>query len=318
MSKDRTDLKIAVQKGQTSRPAVLPRPRRMKGEKAVKGRSQLSMVWRELCRNRMAMLGLGAVLFLTFVAVFAPELAPYDPYEISRDRRAPPCAEHPLGNDELGRDILSRLIYGSRIALGVSSGAVTLGILIGSVLGLVAGFYGGRVDMVIMGIVDLLLAFPGLLLAIAIMATLGPGLRNATLAIAFYGVPIYARLVRSSALSVKAQDYVLAAHSVGMSSTRIIFRHVLPNSLSPLIVLSTVLLARAVLSEASLSFLGLGAQPPEPSWGSMVSSGREYLTVAPHIATFPGLTIMFAVVAVNLLGDGLRDALDPRLRGRGA
>jgi peptide/nickel transport system permease protein len=273
----------------------------------------------ELQRSFSVKLGLAAVLLVLFAAIFAPLIAPFDPDLTSLPgRRALPSVEHPLGNDELGRDLLSRIVYGSRIALMVGGLAVSISLVIGVPLGLVSGFYGGGLDKTIMSVMDVLLAFPNILLAIAIVSALGPDIRNATLAIGLWTVPAYARLARASVLTVRTSEYVTAARAMGASNNRILTLHVFPNILSPIIVNGTLNFARAILAEASLSFLGLGAQPPTPSWGLMASTGRAYLLTEPHIATFPGLAIMFTVLGFNLLGDGLRDALDPRNRRQAA
>lgn len=266
-------------------------------------------------RNRLGMLGLAIITVLVLSAFMAPVISPYDPLEPDLpSMRAPPSRLHPLGRDEFGRDILARLLFGSRIAMLVGVVSVSVGLITGTVLGLVAGFYGGALDEVIMRIMDIFLAFPYLLLAVAIVGALGPGLVNTMIAIGIWTMPTYARLVRGSVLAVKEKDFVEAARAMGGGVLRLIGVHILPNCLSPLIVHSTLNLARAILMEAALSFLGLGVQPPTPSWGSMISGGRAYLRVAPHLVTFPGLAIMLAVLGFNLLGDGLRDALDPKLK----
>jgi peptide/nickel transport system permease protein len=262
---------------------------------------------------------LAPVLLVLVSAALAPLIAPHDPDATSLSgRRALPSGERLLGNDELGRDMLSRILYGSRIALMVGGLSVAISLAVGVPLGLVSGFYGGSVDKSIMAVMDVLLAFPNILLAIAIVSALGPDLRNATVAIGLWTVPAYARLARGSVLTIRGSEFVTAIRALGAGDGRILLLHVLPNVLSPLIVNSTLNFARAILAEASLSFLGLGAQPPTPSWGLMASTGRQYLQTEPHIATFPGLAIMLTVLGFNLLGDGLRDALDPRARRRGA
>jgi peptide/nickel transport system permease protein len=232
---------------------------------------------------------------------------------VLEDKRMRPGAKYWLGADEFGRDIASRLIYGSRVALVVGAVSVLIALALGTVLGTVAGFLGGAADEVIMRALDVLLAFPYLLLAIAIVSALGPGLENTILAVGIWATPGFARVIRGSVLAVKEQEYVAAARAIGAGTARVIARHVLPNCVSILIVYSALYMASAILLEAALSFLGLGIQPPMPSWGLMVSTGRDFLTIAPHIATFPGLAIALAVLGFNLLGDGLRDALDPRL-----
>jgi peptide/nickel transport system permease protein len=250
-------------------------------------------------------------------AAGAPWLAPADPAKQSLiEKRARPSEKFLLGADEFGRDILSRIIYGSRVALLVGLLSVAIALGLGLVLGCLAGFAGGWIDMVIMRGVEILLAFPYLLLAIAVVSALGPGVLNTTIAVGIWGTPTVTRLVRGAVLAARDSEYVRAAKALGATPARVLLRHVLRNILPTVIVYSTLFMANAILVEAALSFLGLGVPPPTPSWGLMVSSGRDFLLVAPHIATIPGLAIMVAVLGFNLLGDGLRDALDPRLRGQ--
>jgi ABC-type dipeptide/oligopeptide/nickel transport system permease subunit len=258
----------------------------------------------------------GAVAVAVFVlgALLAPRLAPYDPLEPHYDRQlSPPSGAFRLGTDSFGRDILSRLLYGGRVSLLVGSIAVAVSFIVGLPLGMAAGFYGGRTDDILMRIVDVWLAFPGLLLAIGIVAVLGPGLHNVMLAIGLSSVPGVARLVRGSVLSVKTEVYVEVARAVGGSNAHIIRAHVLPNVLAPVVVLLTLRLGTAILTGVGLSFLGLGVQPPAPEWGAMVADGRGDLRQAWWVSTIPGAAIFLTVMAINLLGDGLRDALDPRL-----
>jgi peptide/nickel transport system permease protein len=270
--------------------------------------------WRRFRRNRLALLGATIVAVLVLMAVFAPYVAPADPARQSlADKRMPPGGKYLLGADEFGRDIASRLVYGSRVALVVGLVSVLIALVLGIVLGTAAGFLGGAADEVVMRSLDVLLAFPYLLLAIAIVSALGPGIQNTILAVGIWATPGFARVVRGSVLSIKEQEYVQAARAIGAASLRIIVRHVLPNCISILVVYSALYMASAILLEAALSFLGLGVQPPTPSWGLMVSTGRDFITIAPHIATLPGLAIAVTVLGFNLLGDGLRDALDPKL-----
>jgi peptide/nickel transport system permease protein len=276
----------------------------------------LGDAWRRFRRNRLALVGLSVVVVLVATAALAPWLAPHDPGKQTLvEKRARPGGKYILGADEFGRDILSRVIYGTRVALLV--GLVSVGIALGAglVLGCLAGFLGGWVDAVLMRAAEVLLAFPYLLLAIAVVSALGPGALNTTLAVGVWGTPPVTRIVRGAVLALKETEYVRAARALGATGPAVVARHILPNILPTVIVYGTLFMANAILVEAALSFLGLGVQPPTPSWGLMVATGRDFLLVTPHIATIPGLAIMVAVLGFNLLGDGLRDALDPRLRG---
>lgn len=273
-------------------------------------------VLRRFLRNRLGVLGAVLVVVFVLMAVLAPWLAPYDPADQSLlTRRQPPNAEHWLGTDEFGRDILSRIVYGARISLSVAFASVGIGLALGSLLGAIAGYIGGVVDTVIMRIMDLLLAFPYLLLAIVIVAALGPGLANTIVAIGVWTIPAFARVARSAVLQLKERDFVVAALALGAREERVLRVHLLPNFGATLVVYASLYLAYAILMEASLSFLGLGVQPPTASWAGMISSGRNYITSAPHIATIPGIVIALAVLAFNLLGDAVRDVYDPRAAG---
>jgi len=277
--------------------------------------SRRALIWQQFRQNRAAVAGGCVVIVLVLVAGFAGTLAPTDPIRVFPEQRLlPPSRMHLFGTDELGRDVLSRIMFGARISMTVGLISVTIAGSIGVTLGLLSGYLGGWVDNFIMRLIDILLAFPGILLAIVIAGALGPGLRNVMIAVGIFSVPSYARVVRASTLSVKALDYVEALRALGASDARILFRHILINVSAPIIVLSTLGVATAILSAAGLSFIGLGAQPPTPEWGAMLSQARAYLRNEWWMATFPGLAIMITVLAVNLLGDGLRDALDPRLR----
>jgi len=270
---------------------------------------------RQFTGNRLAMVGLIIVAGLVLVAAFASVLAPMDPTQQSLpDKRAKPGGKFLLGADEFGRDILSRLIYGTRAALFVGTVSIAIALFFGIILGTVTGYFGGMTDALVMRAIDILLAFPYLLLAIAVVSAIGPGILNTTIAVGIWATPGFARIIRASVLTIKVSDYIQAARAVGASSPRIILSHVIPNFISPMIVYATLYMANAILVEAALSFLGLGVQPPTPSWGLMVSSGRDYLLSSPHISTFPGIAIMITVLGFNLLGDGLRDSLDPKLR----
>ena len=271
------------------------------------------LLWNRLCKNRLALVGSVLIGGFLLLAILAPLLAPFNPMEQALyDRLEPPTLEHPFGTDDFGRDILSRVIFGARISLRVGVFAVSIALVIGTSIGLVSGYWGGILDQILMRIMDLMLAFPSILLAIGIVAVLGPGLENAMLAIGIVAVPQYARLVRASVLTVRETDYVLAARAMGASDWRILGVAILPNCLAPLIVQATLGLATAILDAAGLSFLGLGAQPPTPEWGAMLSQGRELIVRAPWVLTFPGGAIFMTVLAFNLVGDGLRDALDPK------
>ncbi len=261
------------------------------------------------------MLG-GVLLVLVIVAtLLAPLLTPYNPLALSpTDRMLPPGPHHLLGTDEFGRDVLTRILFGARTSLRTGLVAVSLAIVIGVPMGLASGFYGGLIDRLLMRLVDLMLTFPGILLALVIVAILGPSLFNAMLAVGISASPTYARVVRSSVLSTKPHFFVEAAQAIGCRNWRIMLRHILPNVVAPIVVLGTLGVAGAIIAAAALSFLGLGAQPPEPEWGALLSEGRNFLLDAWWIATFPGLAIMVTVLAINLLGDGLRDVLDPQLR----
>ena len=272
--------------------------------------------WARFRRNRLALVGLALVAVLALSAALAPWLAPHDPARQSLiEKRATPGGKYLLGADEFGRDILSRVIYGSRVALLVGLLSAAIAVLGGLLLGTIAGFAGGWLDAVLMRGIEILLAFPYLLLALAIVAALGPGALNTTIAVGIWGVPAVARIVRGSVLALRETEYVGAARALGAPAAALLGRHILPNIVPGLIVYATLFMANAILLEAALSFLGLGVQPPTASWGLMVSTGRDVLLIAPHVATVPGLAIMVAVLAFNLVGDGLRDALDPRLRG---
>lgn len=281
----------------------------------IKKRSQMKEIWRRFRRNRQAMLGMFMLLFLILAAVFAQVIAPYDP--IQQDvihRLQPPSAAHLFGTDELGRDIFSRILYGSRISLTVGLIAVGLSSVVGCALGAIAGYYGGALDNVIMRCADILMAIPSILLNISIVAALGSGLQNVMIAIGISSVPAYCRIMRASLLTLKEQEFVDASRAAGASDAHIIIHHILPNSLAPLIVQATLKIGGAILSCASMSFIGLGIVPPTPEWGAMLSTGRDFLRDAPHLTLFPGLAIMFSVFAMNLMGDGLRDAFDPKLK----
>lgn len=268
-----------------------------------------------LMRHPAGIVGLVIVSLVILLALFAPVVTSVDPYTMNWiDSLQGPSRSHPMGTDELGRDLFSRVVYGARTSLTVAASAVVIATLIGTPIGIIAGYFEGWVDSLTMRIMDVIFAFPALLLALAITAFLGPNLRNATLALGIVYAPGFARIVRGPVLSAKHQEYVEASRVSGAGTSRILLRHILPNVISPLIVSATVTFSFALLAEAALSYLGLGAQPPEPSWGAMLSGGRRFMETVPSLAIFPGLAIMVTVLGSNLLGDALRDVLDPRLR----
>ena len=271
--------------------------------------------FRKLMRNRLATLGLATILFFMLLALLAPWVSPYDPLATNWGAiRKAPSMEHWFGTDELGRDVLSRVIWGTRASMLAGVVSVFISLVAGVTIGLLAGFVGGVFDGVISRITDAFLACPFLILAIALAAFLGPNLTNAMIAIGVSAAPIFVRLTRAQVLNVKVEDYIEAARAIGCPPSRIVMSHILPNVTAPLIVQTTLAIAAAVIAEASLSFLGLGQQPPDPSWGSMLNTAKNFMEDAPWMAIWPGLAIFFLVLAFNLLGDGLRDALDPRSR----
>jgi peptide/nickel transport system permease protein len=270
--------------------------------------------FKRLIHTPLAVFGAVILLVVVIMALFGPQIAPYDPNGMNfAERFVPPGPGHPLGTDDFGRDTLSRIIYGARVSLEVGIIAVTLAGTVGSILGLIAGYSNRYIDEIIMRAMDVLYAFPAILLAIAILAALGKGIGNAMIAIGVVYMPIFARITRAAVLTVRNEDFILAARAMGASHLRIVFVHILPNVLSPIIVETTLSLAFAILAEAALSFFGLGTQPPDPSWGRMLSEGRNFFRQSGYMALFPGLAIMLTVMGFNFLGDGLRDALDPRL-----
>jgi peptide/nickel transport system permease protein len=271
--------------------------------------------WRQFRKNKIALVGLGIVVFFILLAIFAPLLAPYDFKDQNlAERLQPPSSKHLFGTDDFGRDILSRVLYGARISLWVGFFSVLGSVIVGSMLGIIAGYYGRWIDGIISRLFDIMLAFPSILLAIGIVAVLGPSLQNALIAIAVINIPNFGRLIRSRVLSIKQEEYIMAAKAIGMSDTRILFHHILPNSMAPIIVQGTLAIATAIIEAAALGFLGLGAQPPNPEWGKMLADSKDFLTQAPWTMIFPGLAIMLTVLGFNLMGDGLRDALDPRMK----
>lgn len=292
----------------------------LKQARASEGRpiqtaSRRTRAARVFLRNRLAKLGAMTVLLVAAAAIVGPVVSPSD--ASSQDLAhllSPPSLVHPLGTDNLGRDILTRLVYGARYSLGVGTVVTGIGASVGTLIALLGGYYGGALDLLTGRLIDTLFAFPGILLAVAIVGAFGPGLTNAMIALGVWSIPTYARIVRGIVLSIKEQEFVQAARCLGASDLRILIRHILPNTFAAILVLSSLSMASAILAASGLSFLGLGAQPPTPEWGAMLSDGRNYLRVAPHLSVFPGLAIMLVVLSFNFVGDGLRDALDPSLR----
>jgi peptide/nickel transport system permease protein len=277
--------------------------------------SPLLEAWRRLKMNRAAICGLVVIVVLVTSALLAPWVAPYDPSKMDvRARLQGPSLKHLLGTDNFGRDIFSRIVYASRISLVIGFVAVGIGAVFGGITGAVSGYYGRGLDSLLMRVMDVLLSIPQIILAIAIVGAMGASLLNLMIAVGISVLPRYARLVRASAMSLRDLEFIEAARAAGASDLRIILQNIIPNCMAPLIVLSTLGVAQAILSAATLSFLGLGIQPPTPEWGSMLSDGRQFLRNAPHITIFPGLAIVIVVMALNMLGDGLRDELDPKLR----
>ncbi|MCM3115778.1 ABC transporter permease [Neobacillus sp. MER 74] len=271
--------------------------------------------WISFYKNRLALIGLGIVVFFIIIAIIAPIIAPYSyKAQVLTDRMLPPSSDHWFGTDDFGRDIFSRIVYGARISLWVGFFSVLGSVVAGTSLGIVAGYYGRWVDAIISRIFDIMLAFPSILLAIAVVSILGPSLQNALIAIAVINIPNFGRLVRSKVLSVKQEEYIMAARAVGMKDTRILLRHILPNSISPVIVQATLAIATAIIEAAALGFLGMGAQAPTPEWGKMLADSKNYITQAPWTLFFPGVAIMLTVLGFNLMGDGLRDILDPKMK----
>ncbi len=277
--------------------------------------SKGSRFFRRVLRSRNVVAGAAILLAVTLLVALAPHISPYSPTEqFRRNRLQPADAEFLLGTDNLGRDIWSRILYGGQVSLQVGIISVAIGATLGALLGLLAGYLGGHADTIIMRFIDVMMAFPGILLSLVIVAVLGRNLHNVMVAVGLSSVPVYTRVVRGSTLSVKQFDFIVAAQALGGSSWRIMMRHILPNVAAPLTVVATNGVASAIITGAALSFLGLGQQPPDPEWGLMLNEGREFIRVAAWVTTYPGLAIMVTVLAINLLGDGLRDILDPRLK----
>jgi peptide/nickel transport system permease protein len=287
----------------------------MGDDNMAKKKGQVRQIWRRLKKNRLSMFGLITLIIIVLAAIFADFIAPY-PYDLQNYSVAKqfPSLEHPFGTDNYGRDIFSRVIYGTRVSLQIGFISLSAGALIGTIFGTVSGYFGGRTDTVIMRFTDILMSIPKVVLAIAIASTLGPGLVNAMIAVAISSIPNFARVARASTLTVRDQEYIEAARAIGAGNFRIIFRHILPNILAPIIVQATLGVGISIILAASLSFLGLGVEPPTPEWGAMLSAARTFIRDEWYMVLFPGLAIMLTVLALNLLGDGLRDALDPKLK----
>ena len=289
----------------------------MKKEENMGGKASSLWVekWRRLKKQKTALAGLGIIVLFILLGVFAPVIAPEPMNGVNLQRSLePPSLQHLFGTDDLGRDVLSRVIYGARISLWVGFFSVCASVIAGCFLGLIAGYFGGWIDTVISRCFDIILAFPSIMLSIAIVTILGLGLTNALIAVAIVGVPTYGRLIRSRVISVSQEEYIASARVIGMSRSRILLRYVLPNSIAPVIVQATLGFGSAIISAASLGFLGLGAQPPAPEWGAMISQSRQYLLTNYWTVLYPGLAIMLTVLGFNMLGDGLRDALDPKMK----
>lgn len=277
--------------------------------------SEFRLFWRMLRKNKLAMLGLIILTLIVLTVIFANVLAPYD-YTAQNlaNMKKFPSMKHPFGTDEFGRDILSRIIYGTRQSLVIGVGSIAIAVLAGGLIGLISGFYGGWLDNLLMRITDVMMAIPGMLLAIAIVAALGSSLKNLLIAIAIAKLPNFARIMRATVMSAREQEYVTASKVMGIPNWKILLEDILPNSLSPMIVQATLGIAFAILTAAGMSFMGLGIQPPTPEWGAMISTAKNYIRDYPYMVMFPGAAIMITILALNLLGDGLRDALDPKLR----
>ena len=281
----------------------------------VKSRSRRQDFFRGLMRNKGALAGLIILLLLILGAIFAPVIATHDPIMIDPPQRTqPPSRDHLMGTDAFGRDIFSRVVHGARISLPVGLIAVSIAATVGAILGLIAGYYGRWADGIIMRVIDIMLAFPNIMLALVIVAILGPSIRNVMIAVGIGEIPRYTRLIRGQVLSARELLYVEAAKVIGVPTSKIMYRHILPNVVSPVVVLATLSVGSAILAAAGLSFLGLGAQPPRPEWGAMLADGRQFLSSHWWVATMPGVAIAITVLSINMLGDGLRDILDPRTR----
>lgn len=288
-----------------------------KEQAEYKKRSQLSIIWNRLRKNKLAMLGLAILAVMVALAVCADWIADYDTNVTGMnmaERLQTPSAKHWFGTDSYGRDVFARIIHGSRLSLSLSIFAMLAAVAIGSIIGAIAGYYGGRVDDVLMRLMDILLAIPPMLMSISIVAALGHSMVNLMIALSLAYIPVFARVIRSSILTVKGQEFIEAAKACGTSNARIILRHIIPNAIGPIIVQATLAMGSTILIISSLSFMGMGIQPPQPEWGTMLYEGRDLIRTSPYLVIFPGIAIALAVLSLNLLGDGLRDALDPRMK----
>ena len=288
-----------------------------KKQAEYKKRSQLSIIWNRLRKNKLAMLGLAILVVMVALAVCADWIADYDTNVTGMnmaERLQTPSAKHWFGTDSYGRDVFARIIHGSRLSLSLSIFAMLAAVAIGSIIGAIAGYYGGRVDDVLMRLMDILLAIPPMLMSISIVAALGHSMVNLMIALSLAYIPVFARVIRSSILTVKGQEFIEAAKACGPSNARIILRHIIPNAIGPIIVQATLAMGSTILIISSLSFMGMGIQPPQPEWGTMLYEGRDLIRTSPYLVIFPGIAIALAVLSLNLLGDGLRDALDPRMK----
>lgn len=289
----------------------------IKKQAEYKKRSQLSIIWNRLRKNKLAMLGLAILVVMVALAVCADWIADYDTNVTGMnmaERLQTPSAKHWFGTDSYGRDVFARIIHGSRLSLSLSIFAMLAAVAIGSIIGAIAGYYGGRVDDVLMRLMDILLAIPPMLMSISIVAALGHSMVNLMIALSLAYIPVFARVIRSSILTVKGQEFIEAAKTCGTSNARIILRHIIPNAIGPIIVQATLAMGSTILIISSLSFMGMGIQPPQPEWGTMLYEGRDLIRTSPYLVIFPGIAIALAVLSLNLLGDGLRDALDPRMK----
>ena len=288
-----------------------------KKQAEYKKRSQLSIIWNRLRKNKLAMLGLAILVVMVALAVCADWIADYDTNVTGMnmaERLQTPSAKHWFGTDSYGRDVFARIIHGSRLSLSLSIFAMLAAVAIGSIIGAIAGYYGGRVDDVLMRLMDILLAIPPMLMSISIVAALGHSMVNLMIALSLAYIPVFARVIRSSILTVKGQEFIEAAKACGTSNARIILRHIIPTAIGPIIVQATLAMGSTILIISSLSFMGMGIQPPQPEWGTMLYEGRDLIRTSPYLVIFPGIAIALAVLSLNLLGDGLRDALDPRMK----